>query len=154
METKYEFKGLRWPNDFKMSKEDFDSCMQMCQQFYTLNRIYSKKDIEQISKQIGFDFEELYYFSEYKNGILKEGQSIKLPAISIAYRFISPIPNQESEIISLFEKFVDPEKIYKRTEIENLSMKAGFSVWDRSQWETYSLITESGIQYVKPVKRT
>ncbi|MCU7547787.1 hypothetical protein OCK74_01615 [Chitinophagaceae bacterium LB-8] len=147
---KFEFKGIKYTPEFSMPKDDFDFCIEFYAKMRSLNKVYTKKDIKTISKGIGFDVTEYFHFPELNNKSIKDGEKIKLPETSIVYRFISPIENQDDEAKSIVSKYLDEEKVYTRTELEKLSLKAGVSLFARCKWAQYILVSENDIQYIMP----
>ena len=134
----------------KMSDEDFESCLN----FFSKGlkpKIFTSDNLETISKKLGFDVKEYYFFidnDDLKNKHYKAN-------ISILYRFKGSKSISEIEIETLI-KNIDPELFYNRVDIENLSQKYGFSVFDRCQFESYTISTftmdkeKKTIQFVIP----
>lgn len=134
----------------KMSDEDFESCLN----FFSKGlkpKVFTSDNLETISKKLGFDVKEYYFFID--NDDLKNKKY--KASISTLYRFKGSKSISEIEIETLI-KNIDPEVFYNRVDIEKLSEKYGFSVFDRCQFESYIISTfimdkdKKTIQFVIP----
>jgi hypothetical protein len=134
----------------KMSEEDFESCLN----FFNKGlkpKIFTSDNLETISKKLGFDIKEYYFFIDneyFKNKAHKV-------TVSILYRFKGSKFISEEEIEALI-KNIDSELFYNRVDIENLSQQYGFSVFDRCQFESHTISTftfdtdKKTVQFVVP----
>lgn len=134
----------------KMSQEDFESCLN----FFNKGlkpKIFTSDNLETISKKLGFDVKEYYFFVDNEDLKNKDYKA----TISILYRFKGSKSISEDEIEALI-KNIDAELFYNRVDIENLSQKYGFSVFDRCHFESYTISTftlyneKKVIQFVVP----
>jgi hypothetical protein len=119
----------------KMSAEDFESCLNFFNKGLK-QKIFNSANLETISKKLGFDIKEYYFFIDNEDLKIKAYKT----TISILYRFKGSELISEENIESLI-KNIDPELFYDRVAIENLSQKYGFSVFDRCQFESYTIST-------------
>jgi hypothetical protein len=119
----------------KMSDEDFKSCLNFFKKALK-PKIFTSDNLETISKKLGFNVREYYFFIDNQDLKKKEYNMM----ISILYRFEGSKSISEDEVEALLRN-IDSELFYTRVDIEKLSRKYGFSIFDRCQFEPYTITT-------------
>lgn len=153
----FAFKGIRYADGFDLTNEDFISCLGMCKKMFSLDRMYTRKDIDAISGKLGFKFDEVYYFKQLPptTGNAPDPETpieITLPKISVRYFFDEPvnIPDTE-ELQNILSDAVSRGKAFTRSEIETLSSEIGCDVFHRCKWIQVILMTDDdGVCYINP----
>ena len=118
-----------------MSQEDLESCFEVFEKHFS-NNVYSNENLNAISERLGFDVKDYYAFVGYTSSVELE----KKISIKTLYRYGGSrmISSEESE--KMFIEKINPNLFFSRVDIENLSQGIGCSVWDRNNFNSYTIV--------------
>lgn len=109
---------------------------ELFEKLQSLNKVYTRADIDKMSDMIGYNIWEAFHWiptDDYK-GMRRR--------IDIVYRWEGAKPGLlEEEYINKQKEHIKEKEFYKRSDIEKMSMKLGYSVWDRNEWMTFRMTT-------------
>ena len=106
-------------------------------------KVYTKKEIDEISQLIEDDANRLFVFVEEEEFSKKYNNKLT-KTIKGEYKWIKSLEISSPDLESMFQSEIKKNKLYKRTEIELLSQKIGCSVFDRNEFQ-YLTINELSI---------
>ncbi|GAA4326087.1 hypothetical protein [Flaviaesturariibacter amylovorans] len=137
VETAYHCIGVRYDQEISIDGENLDKLKE--ELFVKLkDKVYTRTEIDTITEKIGYDIWKSFgWFEATRKG--NPAPEVKR-SVDLKYRFLGykdglVFPETQEKA----NKHLTIGMFYKRTEIENASMRAGVSLWDRCDWEQYRI---------------
>lgn len=114
--------------------EDLDSCFEVFEKYFS-KRTYTQIDIDNIIKQFGFNIHDYYVFIDKRIADIPNKET----KMSWCYRWFGSKKISSEEMEKQIEANLSNEKQYTRVDIEKLSEKVGFSVYDRNNFVSFMI---------------
>lgn len=132
----YRCWGVKARRD-QFSQEDLDSCFDFVKNLQT--KYYTEKEIATVSENIGFNLHDYYVYIEVN--LAKREDRILTQRVMQLWQGVKNDSIIPEDLKNKLHETLSQKGLLDRTEIENLSITLGFSVYDHNNWKSY-LITD------------
>ena len=119
-----------------ISPDDLESCFEVFEKYFS-KRIYTQEEIDEIIKKFGFNIHDYYVFVDQQI----TNSANKKTSMKIYHRWFGSNKISGEEIEKMIDENLSSELNYTRVDIEKISEKVGFSIYDRNDFRSY-LIAE------------
>lgn len=138
---RYTCRGINYLEIIELNGESLDSSKEeLFEYFEKQQKVYTKEEIAIITSKLGFDIWNSFIWIDARFAN-KGTMDVRVLKRWLGVNDITKEPEFLAEINTVLPKYLNHHEFYNRVQIEKISQIVGFSVYDRSNWESFTQIT-------------